>query len=110
VLRFPNRDLSGNRPQKQTALMPPILPPPLMPDQPVTMEFRCISAMPPTKLMKNLDYGKNTCMITILNTTTNTRNTSLIKCRKKEYYKPGEFGFERDIAKRLEWWMKLRNK
>lgn len=27
---------------------------------------------------------------------------------EKTYYTPGEFGFEKEIAKRLEWWLKLR--
>jgi putative ATPase len=27
---------------------------------------------------------------------------------EKEYYKPGEFGFEKEIAKRLDWWNKLK--
>ena len=27
---------------------------------------------------------------------------------EKIYYTPGEFGFEKEIAKRLEWWLKLR--
>jgi len=26
----------------------------------------------------------------------------------KEYYKPGKFGFEKEIEKRLQWWLKLR--
>jgi putative ATPase len=29
---------------------------------------------------------------------------------EKEYYSPGEYGFEKEIAKRLEWWRKLRNR
>jgi putative ATPase len=27
---------------------------------------------------------------------------------EKQYYTPSEFGFERDIQKRIDWWKKLR--
>jgi hypothetical protein len=26
----------------------------------------------------------------------------------EEFYKPGRFGFEREIARRLEWWASLK--
>ena len=28
--------------------------------------------------------------------------------RGQEFYQPGEFGYERDIHRRLEWWQKMR--
>jgi replication-associated recombination protein RarA len=28
---------------------------------------------------------------------------------EEQYYEPGEFGFEREIAKRIAWWKKLRD-
>ena len=30
--------------------------------------------------------------------------------KNKKYYEPGEFGFEKEIKKRLEWWKRLKNK
>jgi replication-associated recombination protein RarA len=29
---------------------------------------------------------------------------------EKTYYEPGQFGFEKEIAKRLKWWKSLRDK
>jgi putative ATPase len=64
----------------------------------------------PTKLMKNLDYGKNYMYDHDFEHHYQYQKYFPDQMPEKEYYKPGEFGFERDIAKRLEWWMKLRNK
>jgi replication-associated recombination protein RarA len=27
---------------------------------------------------------------------------------ERTYYIPGEYGFEKEIAKRIQWWIKLR--
>jgi putative ATPase len=63
----------------------------------------------PTKLMKDLNYGKD------YHYDHEHENKYFYqKCfpddmPEKEYYKPGEFGFEKEIAKRLEWWKKLKD-
>jgi len=64
----------------------------------------------PTKLMKDLNYGKG-----YQYDHEHANKYFYQKCfpesmPEKEYYKPGEFGFEKEIAKRLEWWKKLRDK
>jgi putative ATPase len=64
----------------------------------------------PTKLMKDLNYGKG-----YQYDHEHANKYYYQKCfpdsmPEKDYYKPGEFGFEKEIAKRLEWWKKLRDK
>ncbi|MDD3464312.1 MAG: replication-associated recombination protein A [Candidatus Cloacimonetes bacterium] len=62
----------------------------------------------PTQLMKDLDYGKD-----YRYDHDNADHYAYQKyfpdqMPEKIYYTPGEFGFEKEIAKRLEWWLKLR--
>ncbi|MES2677490.1 MAG: replication-associated recombination protein A [Pseudomonadota bacterium] len=66
----------------------------------------------PTKMMKNLDYGKNYIY------DHDTKNAfsgqeyfpdEMIKNGRPKYYEPNERGFEREIIKRLEYWHKLRH-
>jgi putative ATPase len=64
----------------------------------------------PTKLMKDLNYGRD-----YQYDHEHINKYYYQKCfpddmPEKEYYKPGEFGFEKEIAKRLDWWKKLRDK
>ncbi len=63
----------------------------------------------PTKLMKELNYGKD-----YEYDHEHENKYFYQKCfpdamTEKSYYKPGEFGFEKEIAKRLDWWKKLRD-
>jgi putative ATPase len=63
----------------------------------------------PTKLMKDLNYGRD-----YQYDHEHENKYFYQKCfpdsmPEKEYYKPGEFGFEKEIAKRLDWWKKLRD-
>jgi len=30
--------------------------------------------------------------------------------KERDFYVPGDFGFEKDIAKRMAWWAELRRK
>ncbi len=64
----------------------------------------------PTKLMKDLDYGKDYQYDHEFENRYSYQKYFPDKMAEKEYYKPGEFGFEKEIAKRLEWWRKLRDK
>jgi len=62
----------------------------------------------PTRLMKDLNYGKD-----YQYDHEHENKYFYQKCfpdamPEKVYYKPGEFGFEKEVAKRLEWWKKLK--
>ncbi|MFT6105822.1 MAG: putative ATPase [Rickettsiales bacterium] len=67
----------------------------------------------PTKMMKDLDYGKDYIY------DHDTKNTFsgqeyfpdeiLIKRPRPKYYSPNKKGFEREIVKRLDYWRKLKN-
>ncbi len=62
----------------------------------------------PTKLMKDLNYGRD-----YQYDHEHENKYFYQKCfpdamPEKVYYKPGEFGFEKEVAKRLEWWKKLK--
>jgi putative ATPase len=64
----------------------------------------------PTELMKNLDYGKDYKYAHEFE-----HHYAYIKCfpesmREKVYYQPSNFGFEKEIKKRLDWWAKLKEK
>ena len=63
----------------------------------------------PTKLMKDLDYGKEYKYDHDFENHYQYQKYFPDQMSEKEYYSPGPFGFERDIAKRIEWWKKLRD-
>jgi putative ATPase len=63
----------------------------------------------PTKLMKDLDYGKEYKYDHDYENHYQYQKYFPDQMSEKEYYSPGPFGFERDIAKRIEWWKKLRD-
>jgi len=62
----------------------------------------------PTKLMKDLDYGKDYRYDHDFENKYSYQKYFPDKLPEKEYYRPGEFGFEKEIAKRIAWWNKLR--
>jgi putative ATPase len=64
----------------------------------------------PTKLMKDLNYGKDYAYDHEFENHYKYQKYFPDKMTEKTYYTPGEFGFEKEIAKRIEWWLKLRNK
>ena len=64
----------------------------------------------PTELMKELDYGKDYKYAHEFE-----YHYAYIRCfpdmmREKIYYMPSDFGFEKEIKKRLDWWEKLKRK
>ena len=63
----------------------------------------------PTQLMKELDYGKAYQYDHDFEHHYSYQKYFPDKMSEKTYYTPGEYGFEREIAKRLEWWRKLRS-
>lgn len=62
----------------------------------------------PTKLMKELDYGKDYQYDHDSRDHYIYQNYFPEKMREQSYYKPGRFGFEKEVEKRMEWWQKLR--
>jgi len=63
----------------------------------------------PTKLMKDLEYGKDYQYDHEHANKYFYQKYFPDSMSEKNYYKPGEFGFEKEIAKRLEWWKKLKD-
>lgn len=64
----------------------------------------------PTKLMKNLDYGKDYKYDHQYENAYSYQKYFPDKMKEKIYYKPSKFGFEKEIQKRLDWWKKLKEK
>ena len=63
----------------------------------------------PTRLMKDLDYGKDYKYDHEFENKYFYQKYFPDKMKEKSYYEPGDFGFEKEIAKRLEWWKKQRD-
>ncbi len=64
----------------------------------------------PTKLMKNLGYGKGYQYDHDAEEGFSGQNYFPDGMARQQFYAPKETGFEREIAKRLEYWSKLRVK
>jgi putative ATPase len=64
----------------------------------------------PTKLMKELGYGAGYEYDHDTDEGFSGQNYFPDAVKREEFYRPGERGFEKDIAKRLAYWAKLREK
>ena len=64
----------------------------------------------PTSLMKDLNYGKDYVYDHDAEHNYHYQRYFPDRLPEKDYYQPGEYGFEKEIAKRLAWWEKLRKK
>ena len=64
----------------------------------------------PTKLMKDLDYGKDYHYDPDFENSYSYQKYFPDQMTEKVYYEPGPFGFEKEVQKRLDWWKKLREK
>jgi putative ATPase len=62
----------------------------------------------PTKLMKNLGYGKDYAYDHNEKDAFSGQNYFPETMPREQYYQPAERGFEREILKRLDYWAKLR--
>ena len=62
----------------------------------------------PTKLMKELGYGKNYAYDHDAPDAFSGQTDFPDKMPRRQFYKPPERGFEREINKRLAYWDKLR--
>ena len=64
----------------------------------------------PTKLMKNLGYGKGYEYDHAAEESFSGQNYFPDGMARQQFYAPRDTGFEREIAKRLDYWAKLRAK
>ena len=64
----------------------------------------------PTKLMKELDYGKGYQYAHDEADAVANMDCLPENLKGREFYKPTEYGFEREIRKRLDWWQGKRGK
>jgi putative ATPase len=62
----------------------------------------------PTKLMKQLDYGKGYKYAHDEPDAIASMDCLPDNLKGREFYKPSAFGFEKEIAKRLAWWKQKR--
>jgi putative ATPase len=76
------------------------------PHEPVPMQIR----NPVTKLMKEVGYGKDYAYAHDFEFSTTAMETLPDKLVGRKYYSPGEMGFEKEIKKRVEWWLKVKEK
>ncbi len=64
----------------------------------------------PTKLMKELGYGDGYQYAHAVPEAYLPQEYLPEKLRGLRFYEPGAFGFEKDVAKRMEWWEGLKKK
>lgn len=64
----------------------------------------------PTPLMKDLNYGKDYKYSHDYDNAYSYQKYFPDNLDEKEYYMPSSFGFEKEIRKRLDWWLRLRHK
>jgi putative ATPase len=64
----------------------------------------------PTRLMRNLGYGKGYIYDHATEEGFSGQNYFPEGVARRNFYRPGERGFEREIKKRLEYWDKLRQR
>ena len=64
----------------------------------------------PTRLMRNLGYGKGYVYDHATEEGFSGQNYFPEGVARRNFYRPGERGFEREIRKRLEYWDKLRQR
>lgn len=64
----------------------------------------------PTRVMAELGYGQGYCYDHDFENSYRYQKYFPDTMEEKEYYKPSKFGFERDIARRLQWWQGLKEK
>ena len=64
----------------------------------------------PTKLMKDLDYGKDYKYAHDFVDAYIYQKYFPDNMKEKKYYLPSNFGYEKEVKKRLNWWKNLRKK
>jgi putative ATPase len=76
------------------------------PYEPVPLQIR--NAV--TGLMKEVGYGKDYAYAHDFEFSTTAMETLPDRLVGRKYYSPGEMGFEKEIRKRLDWWLKIKAK
>jgi putative ATPase len=76
------------------------------PQEPVPLQIR--NAV--TRLMKEVGYGKGYAYAHDFEFSTTDMETLPDKLAGRSYYEPGEMGFEREIKKRVDWWLKVKER
>src|SRR2546430_2316502 len=64
----------------------------------------------PTRLMRNLGYGKGYVYDHATEEGFSGQNYFPDGVARREFYRPSERGFEREVKKRLDYWEKLRQR
>jgi len=76
------------------------------PQEPVPLHLR----NPVTSLMELLGYGRGYEYAHDRKEATTIMETMPPKLRGRKYYEPGDFGLEKEIRRRLEWWAAVKEK
>jgi len=74
------------------------------PHEPVPLHLR----NPVTRLMKDLEYGKDYSYAHDFAFSTTDMETFPERLRGRKYYVPGNLGLEKDIRKRMDWWAEIK--
>ena len=74
------------------------------PYEPVPLQIR--NAV--TKLMKEIGYGQDYAYAHDFELGTTDMETLPDRLKGRTYYEPGAAGFEKDIRKRMEWWVSVK--
>ncbi len=76
------------------------------PYEPVPFQIR----NPVTRLMKEFGYGKDYAYAHDFALATTDMETFPEKLKGRRYYTPGDMGLEKEIKKRIDWWLKVKER
>jgi putative ATPase len=76
------------------------------PHEPVPLQIR----NPVTRLMKEVGYGEDYAYAHDFAFSTTEMETFPEKLKGRRYYSPGNMGLEKEIKKRIDWWLKVKEK
>ncbi|MFO7866907.1 MAG: replication-associated recombination protein A [Candidatus Aminicenantes bacterium] len=76
------------------------------PFEPVPLQIRNA----PTKLMKDIGYGREYRYAHHFAEATSDMETVPERLRGRKYYRPGPYGVEKEIKKRMDWWAEQKEK
>jgi putative ATPase len=76
------------------------------PHEPVPLQIR----NPVTGLMKDFGYGKDYKYAHKFPFATTDMETFPERLKGRIYYEPGQFGLEKEIRKRIDWWKMIKEK
>jgi putative ATPase len=76
------------------------------PQEPVPLQIR----NPVTRLMKDIGYGKDYAYAHDFAFSTTDMETFPERLKGRRYYTPGNMGLEKEIKKRIDWWLKIKER